>query len=183
MGIVGMPNLPIHDLHLRGHRMTESVARYLAEAASVCLDRHHSPPTDFIILSANGESQVMIDWTPADAVVLASHMNDNDATRDGACACVIAAVEILTGLVVMSRARQGSGADYYIAPPGTEWDDLDDLTRLEVSGIDHGNQSALASRLAEKLRQLAKGSSDANGVAGVVLFSDRRIRVALWEHS
>jgi len=111
----------------------------------------------------------------------ATHGNELDATRDGACACVIAAVELVAGLVVISRARQGSGADYYVAPPGTDWEDLEELTRLEVSSIDHGVERQLRARMRQKIAQITAGAENSRGIAGVAAFRELQIRLATVE--
>ena len=177
------PDLPIHGMAQRHPGLSEAAAAYLVEALRVCLDRHHTSPTTFAILTEDGESSTRINWESADQTMQASHRNELDATRDGAYACVIAALELVSGLVVISQAWHGSGADFYVAPPNTDRNDLELLTRLEVSGIDHGSQPLLAARVREKLEQLAAADPRGPGIAGVALFSERWVRFAEMEQS
>lgn len=86
------------------------------------------------------------------------------------------------GLVAVSRAPQGSGADYYLQPPGYDRNaedgllDLESAVRLEVSGIDNPKHAGeLATRLREKAQQAIAGASDSTAYACVVAFSDRRV--------
>jgi hypothetical protein len=100
----------------------------------------------------------------------------DDATRDGAYALTLAAVELSEGLFAIHRAETRTGADYYIAPAGATLDDLEDCLRLEVSGVDRGSRSMVEQRLREKIEQALAGDSNLPAMAGVVGF---RIRVIL----
>ena len=91
------PDLPIHGMAQRHPGLSEAAAAYLLEALRVCLDRHHAPPVEFTIVTDDGESAARSDWESADATMRASHRNELDATRDGAYACVIAAVVLFSG--------------------------------------------------------------------------------------
>ena len=178
-----MPNqaeLPIHDMAERHRGLTVAVANGLTEAASVCLGRHHYPPTDFDLDSRNERSKVAVQWKPASLRAQFAWANDIDATESGACACVLAAVELIDGMVAVRRAETKTGADYYIAPAGSfvEVEDLDDCLRLEVSGVDRGPESAVDRRLREKLAQADAGESNLPAVAGVVGFRARLIKLA-----
>ena len=104
--------------------------------------------------------------------------NETDATEAGACALVLAAVERADGLVAMRRAETLTGADYYVAPEGSEPRDLEACLRLEVSGVDHGTKSAVNSRLTAKLEQAYRGNSDLPAMAGVVGFKVKTILLA-----
>ena len=172
-----LPTLPIDAMHERHPGLTDAAAAFLVEALCVCLDRHHTSPTDFTIITGDAERLARVEWKVADQIMQASHGNENDATRDGACACAIAALELARSLVVITRAQQGSGADYYVAASDTDWDDLEDLTRFEVSGIDHGQIGTLRARIRGKITQLAAGNSATPGIAGVVLFDKRWIEL------
>jgi hypothetical protein len=89
----------------------------------------------------------------------------------------------MNGLVAVRRAETGSGADYYIAAPGTQADDLEDCVRLEVSGVDRGGTAIVTRRLREKLDQAAAGKSNLPAIAGVVGFSARLILLSRLEES
>ena len=106
-----------------------------------------------------------------------------NSTEKGAYACVLAAVELLEGLITVRRAETRTGADYYIAARGTPADDLESCIRLEVSGIDRGNAAAVARRLKEKLAQAKRGDSNLPAMAGVIGFRALLISLARLEDS
>jgi hypothetical protein len=90
-----------------------------------------------------------------------------------ALGCVIAGIEELRGLFAVRRAETGTGADYYIGPPGSGSADLEDCIRLEVSGIDEGNPASVRTRLLQKVRQARDGNSSLPALAGVIGFATR----------
>jgi len=167
---------------LRRHPISDYVAGALCEAARVCLSRHHSPPK---VMSVNvGEETIGHDfvWEPPDQVVLNTHANELDATRDGAYAVSLVCLERRLGLVAVSRAAQGTGADWLLAPAGETasdagWLDLDApdyLVRLEVSGQDRG---ALGNRARLKREQVRAGNSPLSGITAVVGFERAAVRI------
>jgi hypothetical protein len=79
------------------------------------------------------------------------------------------------GLLAVQRAETRTGADYYMAPvPVTS---LETAYRLEVSGVDHGDEKAVKRRLSEKVQQARRGSSNLPAIAAVVGFLERRIEI------
>ncbi len=100
--------------------------------------------------------------------------NATDTTEAGAYGLALAAVE-LESLVAVRRAETGTGADYYVAPLGIVADDLEDCIRLEVSGVDRGDERAVHLRLCQKVQQALSGSSSLPAIAAVVGFRSRII--------
>lgn len=173
-------NLPIAKLDERHPGLTPAVAESLHEAARVCLDRYHQSPASFSL--HHSESAILVtpvEWEVADARCQAAHAYETKATEEGACACLLAAVEIAHGLVAVSQAEAKSGADYYIQQAGQPVVDLEECLRLEVSGIgiDGGNESAVEARLRQKLQQALSGRSNLPALAGVVGFKARLIKI------
>lgn len=119
----------------------------------------------------------IVTWELPGERVKGAWANETDTTEAGAYACVLAAVELLYGMVAVRRAETRTGADYYIALPGTRADDLENLIRLEVSGVDRGTPSDVVRRLNDKLEQAARGNSNLPAIAGVVGFRARLIRL------
>ena len=119
----------------------------------------------------------IVTWELPGERVKGAWANETDTTEAGAYACVLAAVELLYGMVAVRRAETRTGADYYIALPGTRADDLENLIRLEVSGVDRGTPSDVVRRLNDKLEQAARGNSNLPTIAGVVGFRARLIRL------
>lgn len=147
-----------------------------ANAAKVRLEAHHTPPVDFEVTS-KGETVVYeVKWTPCDDKLRRSYNNADDAKRDGAYVMAFAAVEDLEGMVSIARAETKTGADYYVAPAGTNPADLESAFRLEVSGTD-GTPSEVRQRLKEKQEQTRKGTGAEPAIAAVVGFRTKLMLV------
>lgn len=170
--------LSLKDMHLRHWGLTPAVAANNEEAATVCLSRHHTPPTTFKVEDTAGNHDAEVQWEVPDARTLGAWNNRIDTTEMGAYACAIAAVELARGQLAVRRAETGTGADYYIGPPGAGVDDLEDCVRLEVSGLDAGTDREVRQRLAQKAAQARRGDSSLPAVAGVVGFATRLILFA-----
>ena len=170
--------LNIHDMEQRHWGLTRATAEYLTEGARVCLDRHHQPPVGFQIRWAERNAEALVEWEQTDDRTRGAWANRIDTTEAGAYACVLAAVELLAGLVAVRRAEQLTGADYYVAPPGASSDDFESMIRLEVAGRDMASVSGIASLLECKLQQAASGDSNLPAIAGVVGFRVRLIHLA-----
>jgi len=177
-----LPSLPdLFRLHER-NGLSENIVRDLADAATVCLQRHHVSPTRFELSNwATGDARSFeLDWVPPNDRTLRSWANHDDATRDGAYALVLAAAEAFLGVVAIGRTQRRSGADWWVVPVGTRVDldqqlDYENATRLEVSGMDLcRGEAALLARLQDKTDQARRGGSGL-AIAGVAAFQIRRI--------
>ena len=178
------PELPIHQMDQRHAGLTKAIAEHQTEGARVCLDRHHESPTSFLIEDSKRVVASVVYWTPTDERTQRAWGNEKYATEHGAYACALAAVELACGLISVSRAETGTGVDFYMAPPDTSVNDLENHIRLEVSGVGRGDGAAVAKRLADKLKQAKKGTSNLPAIAGgVVGFPTRQIRLAPLEKS
>ena len=173
-----LAKLPIDDMDQRHPGLTKPIAASNLKAASVCRQRHHVSPEQFDLQAEEKVSTVSVNWPQPDARVENAWANETDATEAGACALVLAAVERTEGLVAIGRAETMTGADYYVAPQGSEPDDLEDCLRLEVSGVDRGTEESVDKCLSDKLAQAARGRSDLLAMAGVAGFKARLIRLA-----
>lgn len=164
------------DLSTRHIGVSTAVGAAFAEAACVCLDRHHSSPVDFHLVDAdkfNGLAQAT--WLTTDARAKSAWANNDDATRDGAYGIAIATIEVTRGLVAVGRAETRTGADYYLSFPGQPAEDFEKAFRLEVSGIDNCTQSLMETRLNQKVQQAVKGNSNLPAIAAVVGFSEVKV--------
>ncbi len=173
-----LPRLPIDDMADRHAGLTRSVADANTEAATVCLDRHHSSLVEFTLATPSGDTPSLVEWEPASPRTRGAWANDTDATEAGACAVALAAVELVMDLVAVRRAETETGADYYVAPTGTTTDDMEEWYRLEVSGISAGSSGKVRQRLREKVAQAKRGNSDLPALAGVVGFYARRVQMS-----
>lgn len=163
-------HLPLTDMAERHSGLTKPIADGYAEAARVCLDRHHTSPQTFAIKNADRSMDALAEWEPADARIQSAWANEIDATEAGAYAFALAAVELSERLYAVRRAETRTGADYYVAPYGKTLEDLEDCLRLEVSGTNTGNEAVVERRLREKVQQAIKGDSNLPALATVVGF-------------
>jgi len=172
------------EIDLKALEVRSSLSRAnlasLREAASVVLDRLQpgvTPDAAAVVESSRAAARdAFVRWTRADAQMRDTHANDLNACEDGAAAVAIAMVPMTHGCRVVRRAFHGSGADYLMRAEGAS---DDDVVRLEVSGI--SGSSHPSSRLREKVDELRAGALRRPGVAVVVAFSARPLRI-LTEH-
>jgi len=164
-------------MHERHRALTPSIAGTYQEAASVCLNRHHSSPVEIKLSDSGVESPAELAWVAPDSRALGAWANTTDATEAGAYGCVIAGVELLRDRYAVRRAETGTGADYYIGPIGSGESDLEDCFRLEVSGVGTGDYRDVRRRLFEKVLQAQRGESSLPALAGVIGFSARLLMV------
>ena len=154
----------------RHYGLIKPIAEAYVAAARVCLDRHHESPAHIKITTAMAATSAIVEWEKTDDRTRGALNNEIDTTEDGACACVIAAVELSEGLYAVKRTETRTGADYYVAPAGKRVEDLEDCLRLEISGTDRGNDAALKRLLREKVQQTREGTSNLPALAGVIGF-------------
>lgn len=167
--------LRLDDLHERHPGLTPAMARVFFEAASVCLARHHSSPTNFTIERESSKAEAGVDWLPISPALHAAYANTIDATEAGAYAMCLAALELVAGLVAIQRAETLTGADYYVAPQGSGIDDLEGAYRFEVSGVDKGRRALCDQRLRAKVKQTQEPDHSALAIAGVTGFEQQLV--------
>jgi hypothetical protein len=165
------------DMAERHPGLTRPIAGAYAEAACVCLDRHHTSPINFTIATKASRINASTTWERSNNRIVGAWANETDATEFGAYGCALAAVELAEGLCAVRRAESLSGADYYVAPIDDNRDDLEACIRLEISGIDAGSQSDARRRLRQKVRQASLGRSSLPAMAIVVGFKILQILV------
>lgn len=157
----------------RHRALTPPIAGTYKEAASVCLQRHHLSPVELRLSDHTSEVIAEMHWNAPDQRMIDAWANAIDTTEMGAYGCVIAGLELLRHFFAVRRAETGTGADYYVGPPGAGIDDLEDCLRLEVSGVSDGDEIVVTKRLLEKVQQAQHGNSNLPAIAGVVGFSGK----------
>ena len=173
-----MPALQFSDLDKRHPGISHGIALSYWEAARVCLGRHHSPPASFNITFDDSSMTASVDWSPPPMDLKAAWNNAIDATEQAACCIAIAATELAYGLHAVIRAETLSGADYYLAPAGSDAEDVENLIRLEISGIDKATPQLIQTRLRQKIKQLQNGAANTPGIASVVGFDQMAVASA-----
>lgn len=177
------PTMPLKDMADRHIGLTPEVAEYWVQAARVCLDRHHTSPTEFVLTEEPERHNVHVEWEPTDARIKGAWANEIDTTEAGAYACALAAVEFKKGLFAVRRAETKTGADYYIGPAGQALDDLENCFRLEVGGTDRGSGGRVASLLRQKVHQTIEGDSNLPALAAAVGFHARLVMLQVVEET
>lgn len=171
------PKLLVENLHERHAGLTASLGGVFFEAACVCFSRHHEPPVDIEVRRKEGNAVCELHYRKPGERERNAHANVIDATEQGAYGVSMAAVEETESLVVVARAETLTGADWYVAPPGTTTEDLESCYRLEVSGTDAGTLSAIETRLSQKAQQTRDGKSNLPAIASVVGFKQRVVAI------
>ncbi|MGK5024216.1 hypothetical protein [Janthinobacterium sp. RB2R34] len=172
--------LRLADLGARHPGVTKALGDAYAEAAAVCLSRHHhESPVNVAAEYRKEGAECVLPWDAPTAAVARAHANEIDATEQGAYAVSFAAVEALAGLVAVRRAETLTGADYYVAPLGAaDIDDMETCLRMEISGVNAGGESTVRARLRQKLLQTEKGRSNLPALAAVIGFREKLIAIA-----
>ncbi len=175
--------LSLEDLSVIHPGVTEAIAASLAEAARVCLDRHHVPPIMLSVAEDGNGDNVSLNWELTVARARAGWGDQNDTIEDAAVALALAFLGTARDLVAVGRARRLSGADWYVAEKGASIEDLEGAIRLEISGTEHGDTSVIRRRLTEKLGQLHRGTEYTPGIAIVVGIVARALHIATLDSS
>ena len=164
------PVLRFSDLATRHPGVSAGIGLSYEEAASVCLERHHTSPATFSIRDNATSSEADSSWMSPNDALKSAWANEIDTTEAGGYAVALAAVELTRGLVAIRRAETRTGADYYLDSVGAAPDDLETAIRLEVSGSAAATPAALETRLKQKLAQTEAGESNLPAMAVVVGF-------------
>jgi len=173
-----LPLLRPDGLQERHPGLTQAVADSYVEAATVCFSRHHQSPVTLSLQYGADQEFRVVQYSVPDDRMLGAHGNEIDATEAGAYGVSLAAVEVVVGLVAVSRAETLTGADWYVAPHGADIEDLEGCVRLEVSGTSAGASSEVKRRLREKIAQTRRGSSNLPAIAAVVGFKALEVAMA-----
>jgi len=168
--------LAINDLAKRHYGLTDEIANNYYQAACVCLDREHNPPQVFALKGDDFEKDTLIEWVPSDKRTKRAWANKDDATRDGAYACAIAAIELCYNLYTVGRSETLTGSDYYVSFDPNPPQDFENCLRLEVSGTDMDGYE-VRRRLLNKIKQVKSGKSDLPAIAAVVGFRVKKILI------
>jgi hypothetical protein len=167
----------LESLHERHIGLTSPLGGTLYEAASVCLDRHHSSPVEFKVSCNQKTNTRQVEFQKPDTRMRNAWANDIDTTESGAYGVSLAALEVEEDLIAIRRAEKLTGADWYVAPIGTTPDDLETCFRLEVSGVDGGGRSIIEARLRQKIEQTKRGASNLPAIASVVGFKESMVTI------
>ena len=128
-----------------------------SEAASVCLDNQGHKSGKEIKIEGDLEGQFKLIWDEVTQQIRSSRNDLEDAVEAGAYCLAMLIIEKLTSLKVTQQSQKRTGFDYWLGEGNEEG--VQDLARLEVSGILHGTKSQINQRLKEKMRQTQKSDN------------------------
>lgn len=125
-----------------------------SEAAAVCLDFHNHTSGVEIVLEGEWTRQFSLRWNDVTQQMKDSR-SDMDATVESGAYCLaILVLEKCAGLRVIKQSQKRTGFDYWL---GSEKNvGLQEMARLEVSGILKGSMTQINQRLKEKIAQTQK---------------------------
>ena len=158
--------------------ITPTLGETLLEACLVCLEKlNHAPGT---VLNVFGDWNVDLElqWTTlVDERMRRAWGNRNETTEFAAVCLIALLVEHLTPYVVLERANDDTGIDYWLMSKSTPTEEK--VTgRLEISGIFSGTPAQINQRFRLKLIQ-SEQSDDTNlpAIIGIAEFSKPQTRL------
>lgn len=159
--------------------ITDAIGNYLIEAISVCLDseKHGNK----VVLSVNGdrkfEGRYELEYAMVTDQMRRGHNDPEVATENGAYGISILLVDVNTEFTVIERSRKGTGFDYWLGFKDSHAPYFQNKARLEVSGIRHGNDSLVNSRMNTKLKQTERSDGTLPAFISVVEFGTPKAKV------
>lgn len=137
-----------------------------SEAAGVCLDFHQHKQSVIVKVVGDLNGQFELTWKEVTQQMRDSRQ-DMESTVEGGAYCVaMLVVERLTKLKVVKQSQKRTGFDYWLGDKDEAG--MQNLARLEVSGILKGTKGQINQRLKEKVQQ-TKQSDKLNLPAYVVV--------------
>ncbi len=147
-------------------RLPEDLAFVMIGRAALSLQRNgHGSPVNLRVDVDRAVSQGELAWPISDPDFLEQH-DSKRLTEDGAEAIALALGRRARGWQVVRRMQQGESADWLLEGAGEE---SKQRIALEVSGVACGS---IASRLADKLNQVAESEDMDQQWAGIVGFEE-----------
>ena len=150
--------------------MSPEVGGSLAQAGGVCLDSQRHFPGVVLPVTGLSRANYSLIWAPIDDQARNSWNDDQEATEYGASAIAVLLVHSQLGYTIASRARKGTGFDYWLGRDAFAIP-FKDEARLEVSGIRSGTSADIRKRVGAKRKQVAQRPSPLPGFVVVVEFS------------
>jgi hypothetical protein len=159
--------------------MEPAIGESCAHAAGVCLEyeNHKSAGTSMSVDGAQ-EKIYSLTWESVSEQIRRSWSDLQEATEWGASGIAALLVEDIFGYQILQRSWKRTGFDYWIGNSNDNEYMFQNKARLEVTGILHGSESDISTRLKEKLNRFAKYPSDLPSMVVVVEFGTPRSRIA-----
>ena len=168
-----MPDEDMKLQSLAGGRpgITPAWGEGLVEAAAVCLeDQQHASGIELRV-RGDWAGTCRVYWPEIDEQVLRCWNDATYTTEHGAYGIAILIAESVTGLTVIERSDKGTHVDFWLGVDDDDQPPFLNQARLEVSGIRRGGDSAIATRMKEKVTRLEGTDSPLPTYVIVVEFS------------
>ena len=112
-----------------------------------------------MVLAVEGdwEEKFTLSWPDVDQQMRDSRKDMEYTVESGAYCLAMMVIEKLTGLQVVKQSQKRTGFDYWLGDKQAYG--LQELARLEVSGILRGNKAQVNRRLKEKVEQTKKSDN------------------------
>jgi hypothetical protein len=116
------------------------------------------------------EAKAEISWQSPDDQARRCWADPEVATEHGAYGVATLLVPEISDLTVVERSKKGAGFDYWLGEKNDGGPLFQGKARLEVSGIRTGSESAVESRVKQKLRQTQPSDGTLPAIIIVVEF-------------
>jgi hypothetical protein len=166
--------LNLEDLPAQCPRLSAAAGRYMADAAALCLGEQGHGREVSLRVTGEFRARYILHRSEIGDQVRATYDAD-EATEFGACGIAILVMRDQSGWTVQ-RAFKGSGFDYWLGTIDAERP-FQNMARLEVSGIRHGNAGRITARMKEKREQVRVGDAALPAYIVVVEFGSPQARV------
>jgi hypothetical protein len=159
--------------------LTPAVCDYYAEAAAYCLnDQHHSNGVELKI-AGSIQATANLNWPPLHASSENSYADSEEATEYGATGIALHIVLSYTEWSHIERSCKNGGFDYWLGDGADSSMLFQNKCRMEVSGILHGTNSQIRSRLSSKIDRLSKYKSPLPLIVIVVEFGKPQAEISI----
>lgn len=173
------PSLSLQSLSEGMPGMERALGESCAHAAGVCLEHERHTP-DNTVLTVDGSRNAMysLTWDPTTDRMRRSWQDLQEATEWGAAGLSAILVRDLTGYEILERSCKGSGFDYWVGDSNAEGSLFQNKARLEVTGILHGSESEISTRLHQKTHRFSEHPHELPAMVVLVEFGMPRSRVS-----
>ena len=157
---VNLPHWRLDVFHEHSPKfLSENMAKSQAEAASTMLERQsHELECRLTVRQGKTDGEVRLTRLTVTDAMRRTYADGKDAISHGALAMSLLAAEQIHGFKFVQQVRgKGPGFDYYLSRKPNIFSIGE--ARLEVSGIEDGDDKDLGKRISEKRKQINDGNA------------------------
>jgi len=158
--------------------ITPACGESLAQAASVSLEAQGHQSPQLMIVDGSISHRHVVAWGAVDDQMRRCWNDLEEAAEHGAYGIAALVVAEHTTFEVVERSRKGTGFDYWLGPKGGDDTLFQRAARLEVSGIQRGDSSAVNARVRRKLKQTEPSDGVLPAYVIVVEYGTPLVRIA-----